>query len=803
MKKLLPILLFAFFCSAEIFAEDTPHFLRPPDYLSYYDLADEYKNITTFDLAGDWKMQAEKGGSWQIVKIPSCWDGFQGSLKFRRSFKIDSSYSGKFINLVMLGVSQRCSVKLNGEFVADREGSLVKIPLPEKLLRFSGDNLLEIEVDNSLHPLYSIPLQSGMIKPYNYGGIYSDIFLTFESFPAISDFIVLTAFDPAKKTGAVSLEVRFVTLPTEEINGSFHCRLLTANGENLASQNLLIPDGNELFASVKISEPALWSPGKPQLYTLEFWFGDAPANASFRRIKIGFRKGEFSDEFKFNGQITKVKGITYRIENEFGNVFRAQDYRRDLDLIRQIGANTVLLADPPHPYFHQLCDSLGLIVFQSSSLEGVPNAVLRNCRFQNIARERFRLLWENTCFHPALCAYVLGLYLEEQPPLDFLLQGFDPAASPLLLIGAAGNPPLLMPLSSPPYKSPDSLIVMDLGPCLEDDSEWSQSFQASQIAQALSQWNASAAGCFLRNFADWRSDRTLLCQKSPLDIPVFYSGIVRRDRSTRVAFRDLQQGWTGFRIPEVRTESEPELLIYPLSGFILLLIIIFYLRSNHVFRVQLLRVFHHPHGFYLDVKNRRFIQKMQSGIVVFSAVAALALLFSALLFKLKGSFALDYLLGHLVQNRNLHSTILEIIRDPRLSVLYAFLTIFFLFLINALVFKIAGLFHRQHLTFGQALIFIFWANANLLLLTPLTLFFFRGLAYELLAKIEILILALFLLWSLSRTLNALRVACGNSLLNVSFSFFCIYGLLAALLLAYFQHNCALFHYIAYFFRIYL
>lgn len=791
------ILLLIVFSFGESFGGDIK-LLRPPQYESYFSRIDRFKDLETKDLTGRWQCLKGKGSSWETVELPSSWVDYTGKVIFRRSLKIDSTLADRILHLVMLGVSRRCAIYFNGEFIAEREGPQVEVILPLKLMHVEGSNILEIEVDNTLDPLNTIPVLSGSLSPANYGGITGDIFLIVEKLPYFTCQEIIADVNEEGETGRVSVTIQIVKSPIQKIEGQFVCRLLDSKGKMVASAKRRIDFPDSLTLRLTLPNPRLWSPSSPELYTLQGWLETEAGESSFHSLKVGFRRFSASDGFRLNGEKIQIMGVKYWEEGEWGRTFTAGDYHRDLEIIRSCGLNAVLLPDPAHPFFLQLCDSVGVMVFQSTSLRGVPNAVLNRERFQVIAGEHFRRMITHDIHHPSVAAWVLGLDFEGALPLRFLMDKISHLDNHPAFIGIVGEPGRLLPVSPEEGLTDYPVIVTDLGPLLFDDTEKSQSLQLSRTMQDIELWK-SADGLFLRNLADFNTGRTILFQETDKPGDILFSGLVKRNRQSRVIHRRFQSGWLSLDPIEAVERVEPEAMIFPLLGLGLIMIFILYIRRNHVFKVQFVRVFAHPHGFYQDISNRRFKQKMQTGVVGFGSILVLALLFSGILHRLRYSEPFDYLLGHIFQGGVIHPMLIGISQDPRKSIIYCFIWFLIIYLITTFLFKLTTVLVHQRVTLRQSLTFTFWSSANYLWLAPVTVFFYRGLSLELLRVVEIAVLILFIVWKYSRLVNALRVACSSTYLRVLFIFTLFHLFIIAALLIYLHYECAIFHYWDYFF----
>jgi beta-mannosidase len=128
--------------------------------------------------------------------------------------------------------------------------------------------------------------------------------------------------------------------------------------------------------SVDIDNPRIWSTwdhGRPELYRaqLQLLQGGQPVLESAQTF--GVRTADLvrtKDEmtFRLNGRPCFIRGATYWPDVYISNVDRAR-YKRDLDSLIRAGMNAVRIhVHTENDEFYDLCDQLGVLVFQDSDL---------------------------------------------------------------------------------------------------------------------------------------------------------------------------------------------------------------------------------------------------------------------------------------------------------------------------------------------------------------------------------------------------------------------------------------------------
>ncbi len=121
-------------------------------------------------------------------------------------------------------------------------------------------------------------------------------------------------------------------------------------------------------AVIHIDEPHLWNGRKdPYLYTLEAELvtggtivDDISVRFGIRSFKIDAQKG-----FYLNGRRYPLHGVSRHQDREnMGWAITEKEHREDMELIADVGANTIRLAHYQHSQcFYDLCDEYGMVVW--------------------------------------------------------------------------------------------------------------------------------------------------------------------------------------------------------------------------------------------------------------------------------------------------------------------------------------------------------------------------------------------------------------------------------------------------------
>ncbi|MBL7191874.1 hypothetical protein ISS30_09260 [bacterium] len=800
MNNLYKIFVIAFIISYPGFCgAGELKFSRPDNYRSFYYETISFKDSGTIDLNGAWEYRIQGVKNWHEIEIPASWSGYHGTVIFRKQFTLPVEYEDKVIKLRALGVSRKCKVRLNDDLISPLEYGGFEILLPAGSLKFGRKNQLEIVVDNVLKPLNTIPPRSGVLHSEGYGGIIGDIFLRIEDEYLYDEVYISSVLEPDLSSGEVIITVHANTDRVSADTG-FDYKLISSDNKTAAEGRFSLTGGTTEY-QFSVPNPGLWSPHNPILYKLEIF--KAGSNTPVHCCELGFKRLSFEDNFiRLNNEPVKIKGLRYYAQTVDGAVLKAEDFESDVKLMLQAGANSILLTGMPHSYLLQLCDRRGILVFLSSEVIGAPAALLKREEYFNQVMLYIDRMISDYYQNPSIAAWGVGLDLQKSFPVSKVVSMLKQRDTRPFFIGAAGNPDkiiLFLLSEGGGYHAVDTDIDYNVGVFLSDNSELSQEIQAGKISRILED-RKEADGIFLSSLKDWRADRRFLLNKPDDDQTLVRSGILDIQRQPRLAFQILQQGWKADGAGVTLQNYIGEPLIYPIAGFILLLLYLAGFRYNKIFRRTINRAFIHSHGFLTDIKNDRFIQKTHTLSAGFGVAVSLSSIVSALLFKMRLNEPLDYILAHLFKSDSLHAFLVESIWKPPFSILYIFIAVIALFLVIVSIFTISARLMRCNAGLIISANLIIWSSSCLLILLPLSIFFYKGLSYPILKWIELSICGICLVWWLFRIFGALKIICRRSGGRVVLVFLSINLAILGLILVYFQLNTALFHYWDYFFQ---
>ena len=258
------------------------------------------------------------------------------------------------------GINASANVILNGESVCRHDGgySTFRVDVTDKL---QEDNSIAIEVDNSVNDRV-YPQKADFTF---YGGIYRDIEilivkkehfdLDYYGGPGIKYTTTVS-----EKDADVNV-VTYINEAAKEAGAKVVVELLDDSGN-------VIADGEGQDVTLHISNVHLWDGLEdPYLYEIKATLVKNGTEVDEISCNCGVRTFEFSpvDGFHLNGRPYPLHGVSRHQDYKgIGNAIGKEQHDRDMELIREVGANTIRLAHYQHDqYFYDLCDKVGMIVW--------------------------------------------------------------------------------------------------------------------------------------------------------------------------------------------------------------------------------------------------------------------------------------------------------------------------------------------------------------------------------------------------------------------------------------------------------
>lgn len=308
------------------------------------------------------------------VNLPHTWNGIDGQDGGNDYYRGKCTYikeiakadmpQGEEIYLQLDGVNSSAFVYFNSKLVCTHHGGYSTFRV--KLENIKDNNEIKIEADNSPND-FVYPQQADFTF---YGGIYRDVTLIgVEKNHFDLDFFGAPGIQITPIVNGDKADVNVKTY----ITGGGEVRV-TVNGETKTGTEVdFIVDNPHLWNGV--ADPYLYN-AVAELIVDGKVVDRVESRFGIRSFKVDHQKG-----FILNGKPYPLRGVSRHQDRPgIGNALLPEHHREDVELICEMGANTIRLAHYQHAQcFYDLCDEKGLVVWAeipyiSSHLEkGVEN----------------------------------------------------------------------------------------------------------------------------------------------------------------------------------------------------------------------------------------------------------------------------------------------------------------------------------------------------------------------------------------------------------------------------------------------
>lgn len=328
---------------------------------------------------------SERVPRWEAITLPHCYNAFdavdpdvnyyQGPGWYRTQLAIHNPYEKGRTILHFEGVGQKAQVYVYMEEVGSHVGGYDEwqVDITEAVnrffqsddsKRFGGKVPIEIRVDNS-RDTEMIPSD---LSDFNlYGGIYRYLNLVYTPPLAFRSIQTHTTTDEKGKRGELSIKVAFDNFSGDTI-AQLNIKIYSPDNRLIKDEEVALKNFEEqeiLFAV--LSEPALWSPDDPQLYSCRLTLTTCRGTMQCEE-RFGFRHFEFKEKgpFYLNGKRLLLRGM-HRHEDfaGLGAAMTEELIREEMRMIKSTGANFIRLAHYQQSRIVlEECDRLGLLVWE-------------------------------------------------------------------------------------------------------------------------------------------------------------------------------------------------------------------------------------------------------------------------------------------------------------------------------------------------------------------------------------------------------------------------------------------------------
>ena len=320
---------------------------------------------STTKLMKNWQFTGPDGKT-AAVNLPHTWNNIDGQDGGNDYWRGTCTYTTQFaapaydaetqqVWLQFEGVNASARVTLNGQEVMRHDGGYSTFRAEVTGL-LAEENELTVAVDNS---------KNDRVYPQKadftfYGGIYRDVSLLVVSKNHIAlDYLGSCGVQITPTVNGANADITVKTRIEGE--GEIEFSILDAAGAEVLT-------GKGRDTTVTLEHPHLWDGVRdPYLYTCAVRLVLNGEVQDEVRQRFGVRSFSVDPKqgFFLNGRPYPLHGVSRHQDRKgLGNAITREMHDEDMQLIKELGANTIRLAHYQHDqYFYDLCDEAGMVVW--------------------------------------------------------------------------------------------------------------------------------------------------------------------------------------------------------------------------------------------------------------------------------------------------------------------------------------------------------------------------------------------------------------------------------------------------------
>lgn len=323
---------------------------------------------------------------WEQLNLPHTWNGtdgqdggndyYRGTCYYAKNIS-GEEFKNHAVNYLQFdGVNSSAEVFWNGEKMITHHGGYSTFRV--KLDEIREENLLVVAADNAANDF---------VYPQNadftfYGGIYRDVKIVGVSENHFDlDYYGAPGIKVTPVVTGDKAEVTIETFLTADKSGEAVITICDREQQVILEQKIpadqwqdaKTEEGNDTGTKIAkavftIENVHLWNGKKdPYLYTAKADLIIDGAAVDEVSARFGCRSIVFDPEkgFLLNGSAYPLRGVSrHQDRPEIGNALTYEHHKEDIELILEMGANTIRLAHYQHAQeFYDLCDEKGLVLW--------------------------------------------------------------------------------------------------------------------------------------------------------------------------------------------------------------------------------------------------------------------------------------------------------------------------------------------------------------------------------------------------------------------------------------------------------
>ena len=350
-------------------------------------------------------LSGDKAGESFPVHTPSAWETYPGFGLYRGEGRYETNFSaGGNVRIECKGVSHTAKVYVDGKLIAEHYNAYTPFSAVVQGLS-RGEHTLAIVADNRFSDISALHVPNDYMS---YGGVTRPVAVEEVADVYLERVHVTPSFDGTH--WHTSVDATVVNLAEER---PVTLRISIAGKECVLSPQILPKGESVLHAEFALEDVQIWSPETPKLYTVKAVLNVGGKEVDDLFDRFGFREIKIEGKhILLNGKPLRIRGLCRHEDHpHFGCALPYEAMMHDLLLLKDLGANSVRTAHYPNDErFLDLCDELGILVWEENHARGLSLEQMQNPNFEPQAEQVTREMVLFHYNHPSI--YIWGILNE-------------------------------------------------------------------------------------------------------------------------------------------------------------------------------------------------------------------------------------------------------------------------------------------------------------------------------------------------------------------------------------------------------
>lgn len=307
---------------------------------------------------------------------------------YRREFEVPAEFDGKNVFITFDGVRTGFSLYINGKFVGYSEDSFLPAEFNiTKYIERGKKNTVAVEVYK-----YSTGSYNEMQDMPHVMGIIRDVFLSARPDVYVKDYHAPATLSEDLSKAKIDLDIKLRNVSSTAqkdlkveayivdqegkkcFGGLFNSCVFSKKIDEIPANSTI-----DISGEIEADGIKLWSPDKPNLYTICFKLTQDGKELETTRSDFGFKKYKIVDRhMELNNVKMFIKGVNrHDWSPSTGKAVSFDEMKKDVELMKRANINFVRTSHYPNDdRFYMLCDRYGIAVLDENNHE--QHAFIRN-----------------------------------------------------------------------------------------------------------------------------------------------------------------------------------------------------------------------------------------------------------------------------------------------------------------------------------------------------------------------------------------------------------------------------------------